>query len=61
MVNEDGETNIYTGLLTKELVVNSSIKQEGIPSASYNRLVGGVVNNEDDTPKHSKLNNLLKN
>ena len=61
MVNEDGETNIYTGLLTKELVVNSSIKQEGIPSASYNRLVGGVINNEDDMPKHSKLNNLLKN
>jgi hypothetical protein len=61
MVNEDGATNIYTGLLTKELVVNSSIRQQGIPSASYNRLVGGVVNNEDDTPKFSKLDKLLKN
>ena len=61
MVNQEGQTDIYTGLLTKELVVNSSIKQEGIPSASYNRLVGGGVINEDDTPKFSKLDKLLKN
>jgi hypothetical protein len=62
MVNQDGETDIYTGLLTKELVVNSSVKQEGIPSASYNRLVGGgVIDNEDDKPVYSKLDSLLKN
>lgn len=62
MVNQDGETDIYTGLLTKELVVNSSVKQEGIPSASYNRLVGGgVIDNQDDKPVYSKLDSLLKN
>lgn len=58
LVNEDGNTDIYTGLLTKELVVNSTIKQDGIPSSSYNRLVGGENNS---TPKLSKLESFIKN
>lgn len=62
LVSEDGNTDIYTGLLTKELVVNSTVKQDGIPSASYNRLVGGTNNNNKiETNKLSKLETLIKN
>lgn len=39
MVNDNGTTNIYTGLLSKTLVLQAS-RQEGIPSASYSRLTG---------------------
>lgn len=69
MVNDSGNTDIYTGLLTKELVVNANINKFSIPSASYNRLVGGSSSIEDNIDKNntnkdvnvnSKLNKLTK-
>lgn len=69
MVNDNGNTDIYTGLLTKELVVNANLNKSSIPSASYNRLVGGNNNindidntepNNNDESINSKLNKLVK-
>ncbi len=69
MVNDTGNTDIYTGLLTKELVVNANIHKNSIPSASYNRLVGGgaTINSYTDENDdgvndkiNSKLNKLVK-
>ena len=70
MVNDNGNTDIYTGLLTKELVVNANLNKSSIPSASYNRLVGGnnagsvphdnTEPNNNDESINSKLNKLVK-
>jgi hypothetical protein len=68
MVNDNGNTEIYTGLLTKELVVNANLHKSSIPSASYNRLVGGSVNiepeidnsNDKKNDINSKLDKLVK-
>lgn len=53
LVNDDGITNIYTGLLTKSLINEAIGIQQGVPSASYSRLTGGNV-------KTSKLDDLLQ-
>lgn len=53
----EDNTDVYTGLLSKEIVVNTVVKQQAVPSASYNRLIGGQ---EDKQDSHTKLNNLIK-
>ena len=70
LVNGEDNSDIYTGLLTRELIVNAVVKQDGIPSSSYNRLVGGgrgdsrgdnkneIIN--DDIGVLSKLDSLVK-
>lgn len=63
MINDNGNTDIYTGLLTKELVVETNLSKSSIPSASYNRLVGGNTNIDVDIDKNNinnKLDNLIK-
>lgn len=65
MVNDTGNTEIYTGLLTKELVVNANLNKYSIPSTSYNRLVGGSKIELSDKPEmkdyeeRQKTNNKL--
>lgn len=41
IVNENGFSNCYTGLLSKNLVLDANQIKETIPSASYSRLTGG--------------------
>jgi hypothetical protein len=55
LVNNNGSSSVYTGMLTKNMVIESNLIEEGVPSASYNRLVGGGNDNtEIDKPIKSK-------
>lgn len=38
-----GSSNIYTGVLTKQIVLDTNSSQDGVSSAVYNRMVGGSL------------------
>ena len=54
MVTSQGVSNLYTGMLTKEIVLktNESTEVDPISTIEYSRLVGGKISNMPLTALH---------
>jgi len=62
IINDKGETEIYTGILSKELVVETVLKKNKIPINSNPLIGSGIDKNNEDKPKKklSLLDELLE-